>query len=114
MIAAQSPLAREPPIAPPTAPATNPSGPVMKMPSSGPWLAPGMKMIGPKKPAENPMPPVTSAPTSTALTKPGCVVDVRRHTERAASTPAASEAANDIHGETPREKARAPPAQYVK
>ena len=43
-------------------PSTKPKGPVMKMPNSGPWLACGVKMIGPKNPAEKPMPPKRTAP----------------------------------------------------
>ncbi len=34
----------------------------MKMPRSGPWLAPGESSIGPKKPAENPIAPMTIDP----------------------------------------------------
>ena len=37
--------------APNTSPPRNPSGPVMKIPSSGPWFAPGARMIGPKNPS---------------------------------------------------------------
>ena len=37
----------------------------MKIPSRGPWLASGVKMIGPKNPAEKPMPPATIAPYAT-------------------------------------------------
>ncbi len=83
----------------------------MKRPSSGPWFAPGMKMIGPKKPAAKAMPPVTSAPSITALANPGSVDNVCRQTKRAVMAPAASEARNEIHCDRPAAYTSAPPNQ---
>lgn len=38
-------------------------GPVINMPSRGPWLACGLKIIGPKNPAQKPIEPNTIAPS---------------------------------------------------
>jgi hypothetical protein len=46
---------------PSTMPASAPPGPVMNMPSIGPWLASGVSNIGPKKPATPPTAPRLSA-----------------------------------------------------
>src|SRR5690606_16217288 len=46
--------------APTTRPATAPSGPVIRMPSSGPWLASGATIMGPKKPIANATPPTAN------------------------------------------------------
>jgi hypothetical protein len=37
-------------------------GPVMKIPSIGPWLASGVTIIGPTKPTRKPITPVIQAP----------------------------------------------------
>jgi len=46
--------------APDSAP-MKPSGPVMKIPSSGPWFASGVKINGPKNPPQKPSAPTTAA-----------------------------------------------------
>jgi hypothetical protein len=52
----------------------------MKMPSSGPWFAPGTKIIGPKKPAAKPTAPVTRALIIVDLTNPPLADALRSQT----------------------------------
>src|SRR4029077_8468632 len=53
---------RIPTTKPPRNPATIPSGPVIRIPNSGPWFASGRKTSGPIKPKRNPIEPTIRAP----------------------------------------------------
>jgi hypothetical protein len=53
-----------PTIKPRIAPRNTPAGPVMNIPSSGPWLASGVRMIGPIYPSMNPVNPTINVEIS--------------------------------------------------
>ena len=54
---------------PPISPTRKPIGPVIKIPSRGPWSEDGLKIIGPKKPRINPILPIIIPPKKIYLNK---------------------------------------------
>ena len=57
---------------PPSKPNKNPSGPVIKRPSNGPWPEPaGLKIIGPKNPIQKEKLPSMIPPNKICVIKPG-------------------------------------------
>ena len=47
-----------------------PSGPLMKIPSNGPWFASGVKISGPKNPPQKPSAPATTAQERAVVSMP--------------------------------------------
>ena len=54
----------------------------MKIPSNGPWLEDGLKIIGPKNPIINPILPVINPPIIMYFDKPFEIVPVCFHTKK--------------------------------
>jgi hypothetical protein len=91
-----------------------PSGPVMKMPSSGPWFALGAKIVGQKETAEKPTAPVTSAPIIVDLTNPAPADVLWSQTYRATAMAATNETTTEMKCGAPAEASAAPTVQYTK
>ena len=66
---------------PPTNPIRKPIGPVIKIPSKGPWLEDGLKIIGPINPIINPILPIIIPPIIMYLNKPFDIAPVCFHTK---------------------------------